>query len=111
MVTASSPRRFDVVLVRLDPTVGHEIRKTRPCVVVSPDEMNAHMWTLLVAPLTSATKRYPMRVDCRFDGKPGQVVLDQVRAIDLKRVSKRVGKLDPRTGTRILQVLQEMFAP
>ncbi len=111
MVSARRPARFDVVLTRLDPAVGSEVRKTRPCVVISPDEMNAHLSTFIVAPLTSTERRYPMRVDCRFDGKPGQVMLDQLRAVSVERFTKRLGTLDPRTGAKVLQVLAQLFAP
>jgi len=103
--------RFDVYLVNLDPTVGAEIQKTRPCVIVSPDEMNRHIPTVLIAPLTSKGQVYPTRVECRFKGKKGQVVLDQIRAVDRKRLVKSLGHLDAKSATRILEVLQEMFAP
>jgi mRNA interferase MazF len=103
--------RFDVFLVTLDPTVGSEIRKTRPCVVISPDEMNRHLRTLIVAPLTTVGRDYPTRIPCRFQGKRGQVVLDQVRTVDRERLVKKLGKLDKRTAARTLAVLQELFAP
>lgn len=104
-------KRFEVCLVNLDPTVGAEIRKTRPCLVVSPDEMNAHVRTVIVAPLTTAGRAYPTRVACRFKGKSGQVVLDQIRTIDRTRLIKRLGLLDRKTAAKVLDVLQEMFAP
>jgi mRNA interferase MazF len=104
-------RRFDVHLVNLDPTVGSEIRKTRPCLVVSPDEMNRHVRTVIVAPLTTKGPAYPSRVPCRFQGKDGQVVLDQIRTVDRARLSKRLGRLDGRAAVRVLDVLQEMFSP
>jgi len=103
--------RFDVYLVSLDPTVGSEIRKTRPCLVVSPDEMNRHIRTLIVAPMTTKGRPYPSRVACRFRGKAGQVVLDQIRAIDATRLARKLGRLDSATGTKVLLVLSEMFAP
>ncbi|HSJ23178.1 MAG TPA: type II toxin-antitoxin system PemK/MazF family toxin [Longimicrobiales bacterium] len=84
--------RFDVFLVNLDPTVGSDIRKTRPCVVISPDEMNRFIRTVIVAPLTSKGRRYPTRVDCRFDKKDGQVVLDQIRTVDKARLIKKLGR-------------------
>ena len=103
-------RRGDVFLVTLNPTRGREIRKTRPCVVVSPDELNAHMGTFIVAPLTSGSHPYPFRVACRFAGKDGHVVLDQVRTIDQERLGKRLGALKETTVVKILRVLQDMFA-
>ena len=103
--------RFEVYLVNLDPTVGTEIRKTRPCLIVSPDEMNRHIRTVIVAPLTTKGQDYPTRVACRFKGKGGQVVLDQIRTVDRVRLVKKLGRLDSRTSARVLAVLQEMFAP
>ena len=111
MVKAGAARRFDVYLVTLDPTVGSEIRKTRPCVVVSPDEMNQHIRTVLVAPLTSKGTAYPTRVASRFGGRQGQVVLDQLRAVDVQRLTKRLGRLSPSTRVAVLSALSEMFAP
>lgn len=109
-MTARSQARGDVVLVDLDPTRGSEIQKTRPCVVVSPDELNAHLRTLIVAPLTTGGRPYPFRVPCRFGAKNGHVVLDQLRTIDRERVVRRLGRLAPATFSRVLEVLQEMFA-
>jgi mRNA interferase MazF len=103
--------RFEIYLVSLDPTVGSEIRKTRPCLVISPDEMNRHLLTVIVAPLTTATRTYPSRVNCRFQGKQGQVVLDQVRTVDRARLVKKLGKLDRRGASKVLNILQQMFAP
>src|SRR4051812_38907216 len=103
--------RFDVYLVILDPTVGSEIKKTRPCLVVSPDEMNHHMRTAIVAPLTTGGRPYPSRVPCRFKGKNGQIVLDQIRTVDRVRLVKMLGRLDETTATTVLELLQEMFAP
>ena len=102
--------RFDVVLVRLDPTEGREIRKTRPCVIISPDEMNRHLDTLIVAPMTTASRPYPTRVATRFRGRAGQIVLDQIRTIDRSRIVRRVGRLDPLSARRALAVLLELFA-
>jgi mRNA interferase MazF len=104
-------RRFDVYLVNLDPTVGSEIRKARPCLVISPDEMNRHIATLIVAPMTTKGRDYPSRVSCRFKGKDGQVVLDQIRTIDTARLIQRLGKIDKTTEGKVLSVLAEMFAP
>lgn len=102
--------RFDVYLVALDPSIGREIRKTRPCLVVSPDEMNHHIQTAIVAPMTTKGRHYPTRVPCRFAGKVGQIVLDQIRTVDQSRLVKRLGRLDARTSQRVLRVLQELFA-
>ncbi len=103
--------RFEVYLINLDPTVGSEIKKTRPCLVVSPDEINHNIRTVIVAPMTTRGQPYPTRVPCRFKGKDGQVVLDQIRAVDRLRLVKKLGRIDARTATAVLDVLQEMFAP
>jgi mRNA interferase MazF len=103
--------RFEVYLINLDPTVGSEIRKTRPCLVVSPDEINHSIRTVIVAPLTTKGHRYPTRVSCRFKGKDGQVVLDQTRTVDRARLIKKLGKIESKTASAVLDVLQEMFAP
>lgn len=104
-------RRFEVYLVNLDPTIGSEIRKTRPCVVVSPDEMNRHVRTVIVAPMTTKGHAYPTRVACTFGGRQAQVVLDQLRTVDRVRLVKRAGKISPATQQHILATLAEMFAP
>ncbi|MBW2358965.1 MAG: type II toxin-antitoxin system PemK/MazF family toxin [Deltaproteobacteria bacterium] len=83
-------KRFDVYLVNLDPTMGSEIQKTRPCLIISPDEMNRHIRTVIIAPMTTAGKDYPTRVSCRFKGKKGQIVLDQIRTIDKSRLVNKV---------------------
>lgn len=103
--------RFDVYLVSLDPTIGNEIRKTRPCLVVSPDEMNRHIRTVIVAPMTTKGRQYPTWVPCRFGRKTGQVVLDQIRTVDAARLVRKLGRLDVNTGAKVLAVLGEMFAP
>jgi len=103
-------QRFEVYLVNLDPTVSREIRKTRPCVVISPDEMNRHIETIIVAPMTTKGRAYPTRVACTFLGKRGQVVLDQIRTIDRTRLVKRLGKLSGARGITVLAVLAAMFA-
>src|SRR5438105_12676762 len=103
-------RRFDVYLVNLDPTVGSEIQKTRPCLVVSPDEMNRQIATVIVAPMTTKGRAYPTRVPCRFQGKNGQVVLDQLRTVDRTRLVKRLGRVSADTQAAVLRVLTEMFA-
>lgn len=102
--------RFDVYLVNLDPTVGTEIQKTRPCVVISPDEMNRHIATVIVAPMTSKGRPYPSRVQCRFEGKDGQVVLDQIRTVDKVRLVRKLGRLNRQTQEAVLAVLAEIFA-
>lgn len=103
-------RRGDVYLVNLNPTRGRELRKTRPCVVVSPDELNAHMGTFIVAPLTTGSHPYPFRIPCRFAGKDGHLVLDQLRTVDRERLVKRLGALTAPTLVKALRILQEMFA-
>ena len=102
--------RFDILLVNLDPTKGSEIQKTRPCVVISPDEMNHHIKTLIVAPMTSQVKGYPTRVSVRFAEKDGKIVLDQIRTIDQTRVVKKLGTLDKKTALIVLEILKEIFA-
>jgi mRNA interferase MazF len=104
-------QRFDVYLVSLDPTVGSEIRKARPCVVVSPDEMNRHIQTVIVAPMTTGGTSYPTRAACTFQGKQGQVVLDQIRTVDKTRLARRLGRISAQVRPGILEILQEMFAP
>ncbi len=103
--------RGDVYLVELNPARGSEIRKTRPCVVISPDELNQHLRTLIVAPLTTGVHRYPFRISCLFQNRKGHVVLDQLRTVDQERLVQRLGALAPGTLGRVLEVLQEMFAP
>ena len=104
-------KRFEVFLVNLDPTVGSEIQKTRPCLVISPDQMNQYINTVIVAPLTTTGRPYPTRVNCRLQGKQGMVVLDQIRTVDKTRFVHKIGRLDTKTQTEILRVLGEMFAP
>jgi mRNA interferase MazF len=104
-------KRFDVYLVNLDPTVGSEIRKSRPCLVISPDEMNQYLATVIVAPMTTKGRDYPTRVPCTFKGKSGQVVLDQIRTIDRSRLIHKEGKIDQFTQDKVLSILAEMFAP
>ena len=104
-------RRFDVFLVNLDPTIGREIEKTRPCLVVSPDEMNRFISTVIVAPMTTRGRSYPTRVPCKFEGREGLVVLDQLRTVDRARLVKKLGRLDRKTSFVVLDVLAEMFAP
>ena len=103
--------RLEVYLVRLDPAQGHEIQKTRPCVVISPDEMNQHIGTVIVAPMTTKGRSYPTRIPVRFQRKSGQVVLDQIRTVDKTRLVRRLGKISDRAAREVLTVLGEMFAP
>lgn len=102
--------RFDVWLVTLDPTVGSEIRKTRPALVVSPDEMNAQIRTVIIAPMTTKGRDYPTRVPCTFQEKSGQVVLDQLRTVDKECLAKRLGRIDEVTAEAVLDTLAELFA-
>ncbi|MEX1256922.1 MAG: type II toxin-antitoxin system PemK/MazF family toxin [Gemmatimonadota bacterium] len=110
LVTEGGPRRGDVFLISLDPTAGREIKKTRPCAIVSPDELNEHLSTFLVAPMTSGGHPYPFRIPCRFEKKDGFVVLDQLRTVDRRRLVRRLGRLTPTTLSKALGVLREMFA-
>ena len=110
MVERNSVRRFEVHLISLDPTKGSEIRKTRPCVIISPDEMNKHIRTVIIAPMTSTIKNYPTRVTTTFKGKKGQFVLDQIRTVDKGRLIKKLGSISSSAEEKVLSVLQEMFA-
>jgi mRNA interferase MazF len=103
-------RRFDVFLVNLDPTIGSEIQKTRPCVVISPDEMNRNIATVIVAPMTTRGHVYPTRVICQFQGKDGQIVLDQIRTVDKARLVKKLGQINQDEQRNVLGTLAEMFA-
>lgn len=102
--------RFDVWLVSLDPTIGSEIRKTRPALIISPDEMNQHINTLIIAPMTTKGRDYPTRVNCTFQNKSGQVVLDQIRTVDKSRLVKRLGAVKTTTSEKVLAILAELFA-
>ena len=103
-------KRFEVYLVNLDPTVGSEIKKMRPCLIISPEEMNTHIATVIVAPMTTKGRAYPTRVSCKFQGKDGQIVLDQIRTVDKIRLAKRLGTISAATQKAVLAVLAEMFA-
>ncbi|MEP7337926.1 MAG: type II toxin-antitoxin system PemK/MazF family toxin [Acidobacteriota bacterium] len=103
--------RFDVFLINLDPTIGVEIKKTRPCAVISPNEMNRQIKTVIIAPMTTKGIHFPTRIACKFQGKQGQVVLDQIRTVDKTRLVKKLGRVDGKTQSEILTVLGEMFAP
>ncbi len=107
----AAPTRGEVYLVQLDPTRGSEIRKTRPCLVISPDELNHHLRTVIVAPMTTGGQAYPWRVQCRFQGRSGLIVIDQLRTVDTERLVRRLGHLAPNRLAAVLAVLQEMFAP
>lgn len=102
--------RFDVYLINLDPTIGSEIQKTRPCLVISPDEMNRYIRTVIVAPMTTGGKSYPTRVACKFKKKKGQIVLDQIRTIDKTRLIKKLGSIDPEIQLKVISILQRLFA-
>ena len=110
MVARPPVLRGEVHLVRLDPTLGSEIRKTRPCLVISPDELNQHLRTALIALMTTGGQAYPWRIPCRFQHRAGFVALDQIRTVDAERLAKRLGRLSPDTITSVLRGLQDMFA-
>ena len=103
-------KRFDVYLINLDPTVGSEIKKTRPCLIISPDEMNRNIRTVIVAPMTTAGKAYPTRVPCDFQGRKGQIVLDQLRTTDKSRLIKKIGTVEPQIQAEVISTLQSLFA-
>lgn len=103
-------KRFDVYLVNLDPTLGSEIQKIRPCLVISPDEMNRNIRTVIIAPMTAAQKKYPTRVSCTFRKKQGQIVLDQVRTVDQVRLIQKLGTIDSKAQLDVISVLQRLFA-
>ena len=102
--------RFEVYYVNLDPTIGSEIKKTRPCVIISPDEMNRNIRTVIVAPLTKVLRNYPTRVPCKVEGKQGQIVLDQIRTIDKSRLIRKIETVTKTTQKKVLSVLVEMFS-
>lgn len=102
-------QQYDVFLVALDPTVGHEIKKSRPCAVVSPDELNHNISTVIIAPMTTKSHAYPTRVSTAFKGKHGWIVLDQIRTVDKARMIKRLGSLDSGTVRQVKSVLREML--
>jgi mRNA interferase MazF len=110
MAVSQPPRRGDVCLIQLDPTRGSEIRKTRPCLVVSPDELNQHLRTVIVAPMTTGGQAYPWRVVCRFRARAGFIAIDQLRTVDAERISKRLGRIRANTLLSVLNILREMFS-
>ncbi len=103
-------RRFEVYLVNLDPTVGAEIQKTRPCLVISPDELHRNIRTVILAPMTTKSRAYPTRIACIFDQREAWIVLDQIRTVDQQRLLKRLGKIDQATQHAVLDTLAELFA-
>jgi len=102
--------RFEVYLINLDSTIGSEITKTRPCLIISPDEMNAYISTVIVAPTTSRIRNYPSRITCNFRGTKGQIVLDQIHTVDKARLIKKLGVIDNQSQYEVIQILQEMFS-
>lgn len=102
-------KRFEVHLINLDPTVGTEIQKTRPCLVISPNEMNRPLNTVIIAPMTTVERAYPTRVLCTFQGKTGEIVIDQIRTVDKSRLVKKLGKVDQDTQNEVIKVLQKIF--
>ena len=111
MVRARHPKRGEIHLVSLDPTRGREIKKTCPCLVISPDELNAYLQTVVVAPLTSSGNAYPFRIPCHFENKSGLIVLDQIRTVERERLIRRLGRLPSSTLESVLGLLREMFEP
>ena len=103
-------KRFEVYWINLDPTLGSEINKKRPCVIISSDDLNRVLNTVIIAPLTSTVKNYPTRISCFVDQKNGQIALDQIRAIDKQRLIKKIDNLDTQTKTKVLEIIAEMFA-
>ena len=103
-------KRFEVYLVNLDPTTGVEIQKRRPCLIISPDEMNRTVKTAIIAPMTTKSRNFPTRIACEFEGKNGFVVLDQIRAVDKVRLIRKLGEIDDETKVEVLDTLQEIFA-
>ncbi len=103
-------KRFEVYLVNLDPTIGSEIQKTRPCLIISPDESNRNVATVIIAPMTSSRRTYPTRVTCRFAGKEGSIVLDQLRTVDKTRLVRRLGRITAPEQKAVLTALAELFA-
>jgi len=102
-------KQYDIVLVNLDPTMGSEMKKTRPCVIISPDEMNKYLNTIVIAPMTSSSKNYPTRLEINHDNKKGWIVLDQIRTVDRQRIIKNFGNLTDKEILRIKEILRETF--
>ncbi|TGL22416.1 type II toxin-antitoxin system PemK/MazF family toxin [Leptospira yanagawae] len=102
-------KQYDIYLVNLDPTVGHEIQKSRPCIVISPNEMNEFIRTVMIAPMTTVNREYPTRVSISFQGKKGYIVFDQIRTVDRSRLIQKLGSSDPKTNQKIKNVIKEML--
>ena len=103
------PKRFEIFLINLDPTIGTEIQKTRPCIILSPDEMNFHLSTVIIAPMTTKKRKYPTRIGVVFEGKEGQIALDQMRTVDQTRLIKKLGKINKKETRQLIDTLLEMF--
>jgi mRNA interferase MazF len=103
-------RRFEVYLINLDPTIGKKIKKTRPCLIISPDDMNKYISTVIIAPMTTKGRNYPTRIACQFEGKDGQIVLDQIRTIDKVRIIRKLGKINTSIQKEVLTTLIELFS-
>ncbi|MGI8849308.1 MAG: type II toxin-antitoxin system PemK/MazF family toxin [Pyrinomonadaceae bacterium] len=103
-------KRFEIYLVNLDPTIGVEIQKRRPCLIISPDEMNRNVKTAIIAPMTTKARGFPTRIACQFEGKNGFIMLDQIRTVDKVRLIKKLGEIDNETRLEVLEKLQEVFA-
>lgn len=103
-------KRFEIYFIDLNPTIGSEINKIRPCVIISPNEMNNALNTVIIAPLTSTIKPYPMRVNCKVDGKQGQIALDHLRSVDKRRLKSKFGELQNTTKNEVTNTLLEMFS-
>lgn len=101
--------QYDIVLVNLDPTIGSEIKKTRPCTIISPDEMNKHLKAVVIAPMTTKSKNYPTRVEIKHDGKMGWIVLDQIRTIDKQRIIKKLGRLSKPESKEVKAIIKETY--
>lgn len=101
--------QYDIYLIALDPTIGHEIKKARPCIIISPDEMNKNISTIIIAPMTTKSHSYPTRIPLRFERKNGWIVLDQIRTVDKKRLVKKLGRVQPRTINKIKSIIKEML--
>ncbi len=101
--------QYNIYLVNLDPTIGHEIKKTRPCIVVSPDEMNRNIQTVIIAPMTTKSHKYPTRIPVTLQNKKGWIILDQIRTIDNRRIIKKIGKINNETITLVKDIIKEML--
>ncbi len=101
--------QYSIFLISLDPTIGHEIKKSRPCVVISPNEMNGSLETVIIAPMTTVKRAYPTRIPVSFAGKKGWIALDQIRTVDKRRLRKQLGKLSEKTVQRVKEVVREML--